>query len=112
MTATDMTIPAVTHRSAPDAFTVYRIYDGAGALLYIGQTVNLEQRLLNHRSWARDRGWATVVAEGYPTRRAALDAEREAIYAEHPLANWQYNANDGTLDLGRLFLEFVEGLTS
>lgn len=76
---------------------VYRIWDDQGALVYIGATSRLQRRIAEHRAtktWAgchpvlrvgeRMHTWAAVE---YPTRRAALDAEREAIAREHPELN-------------------------
>lgn len=65
---------------------VYRIFDTAGVLQYIGQTHDLTQRLQTHR----DRrvfpvaSWTTVM---FPNRETAVEAERAAIEAECPLHN-------------------------
>lgn len=76
---------------------VYRIYDRDGALLYIGATSNLDQRMSAH---ARTKAWPgchpviTIgermdrwVATEYETRSEAFAAERAAIRDECPLLN-------------------------
>ncbi|MEU4558562.1 GIY-YIG nuclease family protein [Actinoplanes sp. NPDC023936] len=73
---------------------LYRFYDRTGVLLYIGITVDLGVRMKDH---AKDKPWwpqvdrAATRIEYYDGRRAALDAEREAIKAEKPLENDQHN---------------------
>jgi hypothetical protein len=73
---------------------LYRFYDRTGILLYIGITVDLGVRMAAH---AKDKDWWPQVDRGatrieyFDGRRAALDAEREAIKAEKPLHNDQHN---------------------
>lgn len=69
---------------------LYRIFDEAGGLLYVGITVrSVRVRLHDHfkKSWAN---WATriEVCYGY-TRREALEAELASIRGEEPLYNRQ-----------------------
>jgi predicted GIY-YIG superfamily endonuclease len=71
---------------------VYRMLDENGVPLYIGCTVNLEQRLNEHRGWLAHDLTATVTTESHPTRSAALAAEREAIRAECPVFNTEHNS--------------------
>ena len=65
---------------------VYRIFNRAGDLLYIGCTVNVEKRLKQHRRkewWPRP--FASVMVDGpYPDRNAGRAAEDVAIETEHP----------------------------
>jgi len=66
---------------------VYRLYDQAGALLYIGSAYDPAHRSLDHRntSW-----WPRVVRredEWHDSREAAYEAETAAIWREHPEAN-------------------------
>lgn len=76
-----MTAP---HRTAEH--TIYRIYDASGVLLYLGCTVNVEQRLKAHR---RKPWWpqvARVTTEGpFPGVIAGQSAEDAYIDAEKPL---------------------------
>ncbi len=71
---------------------VYRAYDDAGSLLYVGCTLDFERRRREHeqkRPWAdRIARWEVV---GYPTQEPALLAEEEAIKAESPEFNAMYN---------------------
>jgi len=71
---------------------LYRFFDRTDVLLYIGITVNLPARLMQHRG---EKPWwlsiARVDVEYFPTRQAALDAEREAIKSECPLFNDTHN---------------------
>lgn len=67
---------------------VYRLYDAAGVLLYIGATVNLRQRFMFHR---KDKPWWPDVAgkrlDVYDRAAEAKEAERCAILSEDPLHN-------------------------
>ncbi|AEV86714.1 hypothetical protein ACWT_5697 [Actinoplanes sp. SE50] len=73
---------------------LYRFYDRTGVLLYVGITVDFADRMATHAKekdwWVRVDRSATQV-DYYDSRRAALDAEREAIKAEKPLENDQHN---------------------
>jgi hypothetical protein len=67
---------------------VYRCFDTAGALLYIGSTESLLKRLGIHST--RTSWWAEVADVKdvrYPTIFEARGAERQAIIAENPLYN-------------------------
>lgn len=67
---------------------MYRFYDEAGALLYIGSTVNPAQRWSSHKG-TKD-WWPTVAAytlTWWPTAEQALAKEYEAIRAEQPEHN-------------------------
>lgn len=70
---------------------LYRFYDAAGRLLYVGVTANLPQRLRGHgkRDWWQDV--RTMHAEPHRGRRAVLAAERAAIEQERPLHNVRMN---------------------
>lgn len=67
---------------------VYRLYDAAGALLYIGATGNLRQRFQFHR---KDKPWWPDVAgkrlDVYDRVAEAKEAERCAILSEDPVHN-------------------------
>jgi hypothetical protein len=66
---------------------VYRFYDSAGVLLYVGLSMSLEGRLAKHR---RKPWWPEVARtelEWFDGREAAKDAERFAIHHEHPVHN-------------------------
>lgn len=71
---------------------LYRHFNVDGELLYIGISLSAVGRLKQHMA---DKGWAGDIAsvhiEHYPTRKAALDAEREAIISEKPLWNKTFN---------------------
>lgn len=67
---------------------LYRHFDNAGVLLYVGVSLAALKRLSQHKQvshWYRDI--ANVKIEKHPTRKAALAAEREAIAKENPLHN-------------------------
>lgn len=71
----------------PQPTALYRHFDGQGCLLYVGVSLNALQRLSEHRySYWIDRV-ARVDIERFPSREAALAAEREAIRIEKPLHN-------------------------
>jgi hypothetical protein len=67
---------------------VYRAYDDAGRLLYVGCTGRLHSRHLAHR---RESDWYPFAARFHTTgpfaREVALEKEREAIEAEAPAFN-------------------------
>lgn len=72
---------------------LYRLFDGDGVLLYVGESKDPWQR------WARGHrftsGFAPRVARGqisvFPDRLTALKAERDAIVSEQPLFNVKHN---------------------
>lgn len=67
---------------------VYRLYDAAGDLLYIGISTNPLGRISQHRS---KRPWGKEIVrdevEWFDGREAAKDAERWAIHFENPRHN-------------------------
>lgn len=71
---------------------LYRFYDAADQLLYVGITNNPGHRWKKHAS---DKPWWSDVTraelEHHPNRDAALAAERAAIVQEHPLHNVIHN---------------------
>jgi DNA-binding transcriptional ArsR family regulator len=71
---------------------LYRWPDGAARLLYVGVSGDLAVRAWSH---AKRSSWMAFAAEPavewFPTRSAALEAERIAIETEQPLFNVQYN---------------------
>lgn len=67
---------------------VYRAFDAAGRLLYVGCSVSVEARLRQHETnslwWVfKDR----VEGEWFDDQDEALQAEAEAIATEHPRWN-------------------------
>lgn len=78
-----MTLLVVTHE-------VYRLYDGADRLLYVGYSGNLVERLRKHSHRNGQPWWPSVAyctVERFPTQSDALAAEVEAIKAEAPAHN-------------------------
>jgi hypothetical protein len=77
---------------APGEQSLYRHFDAAGELLYVGVSISAVARLSEH---ARASRWASQIArvdiERHPTREAALAAEAAAIKAERPRYNTQHN---------------------
>lgn len=66
---------------------VYRFYDAAGDLLYVGLSMNFEGRVYKHR---RKPWWPDVARTEFAwfdDRETAQQAERNAIYYEHPIHN-------------------------
>ncbi|WP_051813489.1 GIY-YIG nuclease family protein [Kitasatospora sp. MBT63] len=67
---------------------LYRLFDAAGVLLYVGIASHLPRRFEKH---AKDKPWWTDVArkeiEWFDGRSAAESAEEFAIVAERPLHN-------------------------
>jgi hypothetical protein len=69
----------------------YRAVSRCGVLVYVGVTSNLLARIGGQAAWPINHRWALRVArwdwEVYPTRRAALEAEKHAIRTERPVYN-------------------------
>ena len=67
---------------------VYRLYDAAGVLLYVGISLDLSTRLKTHQK--EKTGWPAVTRidlQWCATREAAIAEERRAILSEQPLWN-------------------------
>lgn len=81
---------------AATSTALYRYYDAADVLLYVGMTGDLAERELEH---IRDSTWMDFAArstiERFPTRSEAEDAERDAIRDEAPLFNIAHNDTPG-----------------
>lgn len=78
---------------------VYRLYDAADGLLYVGITLDIGRRFTTH---AADKPWWSAVAriavQHYPTRAQAVEAERAAIVADKPAWNVQHNRGAAPVD--------------
>lgn len=74
---------------------VYRVFDATDRLLYVGCSVDVEQRMANHEGASP---WfvfhARVETVSYPTRAEAEHAEANAIASEHP----RWNISGRSLD--------------
>ena len=84
--------PAVRKRSKPVGPALYRYYDDADRLLYIGISDELTGRVSGHSkgsSWMDFAVRSTITR--YPSRAKAAAAEIEAIKDEHPLFNFKHN---------------------
>lgn len=69
---------------------VYRIWDEHDRLVYVGCSVNPDQRLAQHRAhyastWGRED--VRMAVEWHPDRPSALAVETTAIKVERPLYN-------------------------
>lgn len=77
---------------------VYRIFDTQGALIYVGQTCDLDERLVAH---ARNKAWwpAAGRIEGSLVQNdeIAKQIETEVIRRDMPLYNVQESVRSGTL---------------
>lgn len=73
---------------AADGCALYRHFDSAGMLLYVGISIAHITRMQQHR---RKSPWFARIAqiriEHFPTRESALAAERHAIETEKPFFN-------------------------
>ena len=86
--------------SAADPHWLYRVYDAAGALLYIGCTENMSRRFHCHLAYDNTTAAAVELRERmsdfdvegpFPDRVSGRAAERAAIAREAPLLNRQHN---------------------
>jgi hypothetical protein len=71
---------------------LYRIYDEADRILYIGISNQWRERLHSHEKaspWMTEA--VTIRLEKYPNRKAVEAAEREAIRLERPLYNKRFS---------------------
>jgi hypothetical protein len=72
----------------PTTTIVYRHFDSEGQLLYVGISLNAVARLADHRQTSHwFDGIARIDLQRFPSRQAALAAERRAIRKEKPLFN-------------------------
>lgn len=74
-------------------YMVYRLYDAAGDLLYVGQTGDFLVRIRGH--FQQSRWWSEVdrwFLEPHQTMQSSIDAEIEAIQNEHPRHNRLHRA--------------------
>lgn len=75
----------------PRRCAVYRLYDAADRLLYIGMSVDPAARLNGHRFGLLSRQWASLVTRmdttWYDTEEEAAIAEGDAIRKESPPHN-------------------------
>lgn len=79
-------VPSEEEFEARENF-VYRYFDSAGCLLYVGVTCDPEKRHREHRRKPWFRLAARKTVEAYPTRSQALAAETAAIRHEAPIHN-------------------------
>lgn len=68
---------------------VYRFYDATARLLYVGKAIDPVARQKQHekRVWWADVDQSLTGVTWYPSERAALDAEDQAIRDENPIYN-------------------------
>ena len=76
---------------------VYRVFDAADQLLYVGCTVTPFTRTKKHmhKPWAREI--AKITIQWLPTWATARQAEAQAIHDEHPKFNRTAPDPDGTI---------------
>jgi hypothetical protein len=70
---------------------IYRIFNDAGDLLYLGIASNALQRAGAHGATSWFRSASRIELQWFPHRNAAETAERAAIAAEKPRHNKQHN---------------------
>jgi len=66
---------------------LYRHYGSCGELLYIGISLSVINRTMQH---SRSGWWdsvAKIEIDRYPSRESAVDAEKSAIISENPIHN-------------------------
>lgn len=106
---TDSDRPHCTRRAWQDGPTaVYRHYDAAGCLLYVGCSSDPHSRFVNHKCsspWAFRV--ATISLEWFDDRATALAAEKAAIEAERPPYNSSLGGRRGRAwseNLGHVYI--------
>lgn len=83
---------------------IYRAFNAAGELLYVGQTSDMPGRMRNHRSSTPWWGEVDTVAcsPAGVTREEAVEAERIAIRREEPRYNVQLSVPRQIMESFRL----------
>jgi hypothetical protein len=90
----------------PGQYALYRYFDARDVGLYIGKSGVLAQRNSAHIARSQWMQFATRSAfERYGTPEELAAAEREAIEAEHPIFNKQYNDTPEARERLRTYLE-------
>jgi len=88
----------------PGRTSLYRHFDAAGALLYVGIAKEPDKRAEQHRyhsPWFRFV--ATTDVKWHPTRESAAEAERAAIETERPIFNSTHNQANRAAAIDYLF---------
>lgn len=83
---------------------LYRHFDAAGNLLYVGVSSDSLRRTRDHNKrapWMRQI--ATITIEWFPSTPAALDAEEKAIKAQRPKFNIVHNRGTQLINLRPVF---------
>lgn len=94
------------HRAAFSDYALYRYFDSADQLLYVGKSGNLGARDHGHISRSRWMRFAARSAiERYGTPEELGEAERLAIETEHPLFNTGHNHTRDAAERVRAYLE-------
>lgn len=90
---------------------LYRFYNNADELLYVGITVNLTQRIEKHRG---EKDWwpevSRVGIEHFPDRQTVLAAERAAIENEKPRHNTHLNKGSSPAPRALAAEEDIDGI--
>ncbi|MEU9470456.1 GntR family transcriptional regulator [Streptomyces avermitilis] len=77
---------------SPERTALYRLYGADDTLLYVGISLEPDQRLKKHR-WTQR--WGDLIArqeiEWFDTWAAAESAERQAVQVERPIHNGTHN---------------------
>lgn len=89
-----MTALLVDVSQISDLHVVYRMFDAAGRLVYVGMTSDFGRRLLGHADKAWFLAVTTITLERCPSYADAALAEDEAIRTENPLRNEQQISAD------------------
>lgn len=89
------------HSHEGDETTLYRFYDAADVLLYVGITHDPRQRFYDHRARPWWAATSNIRLERYPTRSEAIQAEDVAIRSEDPIFNRAGSLRPGPQTKGR-----------
>lgn len=80
---------------------LYRHFNSKGALMYVGISMSVAQRLAQHKlnsAWFDDI--ANITIAHFATREQAVEAEAEAIRSERPAFNTAHNKDNPHFFLG------------
>lgn len=89
-------------------YTVYRLYDKAGKLLYVGCTSDITTRLVTHR---REREWGRRIhraeTESYNTKREALKREGQLVTEMKPEYNIRVSTGESMGEPGAGIVQVI-----
>lgn len=99
------------HRHADKRTYVYRLFDDAGRLIYIGSTMEPEGRVEHHR---KNMWWGPQIKrmsfKVYPDRQSGIEAEAHAIRTENPRWNINHRSYGSASWTEQTYMDFITAM--